>query len=90
MDLLFLICCGCDHFANSSTGNYSTVQSPALPWLNVLFILADIGAAVSAIISSPIRALYGIGLILAGLPIYAIYLVANRITQGTPPKPAHL
>jgi basic amino acid/polyamine antiporter, APA family len=63
---------------------------PLYPWLNVLFVLAGIGVTVSAIISSPIRALYGIGLILAGLPIYAIFLVANRITRGTPSKPAHL
>jgi basic amino acid/polyamine antiporter, APA family len=62
---------------------------PLYPWLNALFILAGIGVAVSAIISSPIRALYGIGLILAGLPIYAIFLVANRITRTDPPRPAH-
>jgi basic amino acid/polyamine antiporter, APA family len=63
---------------------------PLYPWLNALFILAGIGVTVSAIISSPTRALYGIGLILAGLPIYAIFLVANRSTRKTPAKPAHL
>lgn len=63
---------------------------PLYPWLNALFILAGIGVAVSAIISSPIRALYGIGLILAGLPIYVIFLVTNRIIRTTPPKPVHL
>jgi APA family basic amino acid/polyamine antiporter len=46
--------------------------APGYPWLPVLFVLAAFGITLSAVISSPLHALYGIGLILSGLPIYAI------------------
>jgi APA family basic amino acid/polyamine antiporter len=47
-------------------------RAPGYPWLPVLFVLAAFGITLSAVISSPLHALYGIGLILSGLPIYAI------------------
>jgi APA family basic amino acid/polyamine antiporter len=48
--------------------------APGYPWLPVLFVLAALGITLSAVISSPRHALYGIGLILSGLPIYVLFV----------------
>src|ERR1700735_1578322 len=52
--------------------------SPGYPWLPALFTLAALGITLSAVISSPLHALYGVGLILSGLPFYAIFLARTR------------
>src|SRR5580704_4211740 len=57
--------------------------SPGYPWLPALFTLAALGITLSAVISSPLHALYGVGLILSGLPLYAIFL-ARTHTQSPP------
>lgn len=56
--------------------------APGYPWLPVLFILAALGITLSAVMSSPLHALYGIGLILCGLPFYAIFLARTRIKDA--------
>ena len=56
--------------------------APGYPWLPILFTLAALGITLSAVISSPLHALYGIGLILCGLPFYAIFLARNRIKDA--------
>lgn len=53
--------------------------APGYPWLPILFTLAALGITLSAVISSPLHALYGICLILCGLPFYAIFLARNRV-----------
>ena len=55
--------------------------APGYPWLPALFTLAALGITLSAVISSPLHALYGIGLILSGLPFYAIFLSRTRIQE---------
>ncbi len=54
--------------------------APGYPWLPALFTFAALGITLSAVISSPLHALFGIGLILTGLPIYAIFVAT------TPPR----
>ena len=57
--------------------------APGYPWMPALFTLAALGITLSAVISSPLHALYGILLILSGLPFYAIFLSRAR-AQETP------
>lgn len=52
--------------------------SPGYPWLPVLFVLAAVGITLSTIVSSPLHALYGIGLLLTGVPVYLIFVGGNR------------
>jgi basic amino acid/polyamine antiporter, APA family len=49
-------------------------RAPGYPWLPALFTLAALGITVSAVVSSPMHALYGIGLVLTGLPLYALFV----------------
>lgn len=46
---------------------------PGYPWLPLSFVLAACGITISAIIASPIHALWGIGLILLGIPAYKLF-----------------
>jgi basic amino acid/polyamine antiporter, APA family len=62
--------------------------SPGYPWLPALFTLAALGITLSAVISSPLHALYGVGLILSGLPFYAIFLARTRAQN--PPSSAEI
>lgn len=57
--------------------------APGYPWLPMLFTLAALGITLSAVVSSPLHALYGIGLIVCGLPLYAIFLARTR-SKGAP------
>ncbi len=43
---------------------------PAYPFIPILFVAAALFIIVVTIINGPLHALYGIGLILVGLPIY--------------------
>lgn len=47
-------------------------RAPALPFLVGGFVLAALGMAVSTIVNDPKHAMIGLGLILSGLPVYAI------------------
>ncbi|MGB7081055.1 MAG: hypothetical protein WBD54_05395, partial [Candidatus Acidiferrales bacterium] len=53
-------------------------RAPGYPWLPALFALAALGITVSAVVSSPMHALYGIGLVLTGLPLYALFVARRR------------
>ncbi|MFZ0638509.1 MAG: amino acid permease [Candidatus Acidiferrales bacterium] len=50
-------------------------RAPGYPWLPALFTLAALGITVSAVVSSPIHAAFGVGLVLTGLPLYALFVV---------------
>jgi basic amino acid/polyamine antiporter, APA family len=51
---------------------------PGYPWLPVLFVLAALGITLSAVVASPRHALYGICLVLTGLPLYALFIARLR------------
>ncbi len=53
-------------------------RAPGYPWLPALFALAALAITVSAVVSSPMHALYGIGLVLTGLPLYALFVARIR------------
>jgi APA family basic amino acid/polyamine antiporter len=46
---------------------------PAYPWLQIVFILAAISIALSTIYNDPLRSAAGMGIILLGIPIYAVF-----------------
>jgi APA family basic amino acid/polyamine antiporter len=48
-------------------------RSPGYPWLPALFVLSALGITLSAVISSPLHALIGIGLIMTGWPVFALF-----------------
>lgn len=47
--------------------------TPGYPWLPTLFTIAALAIAASAIISAPLHAMIGIGLILSGLPVFLLF-----------------
>jgi basic amino acid/polyamine antiporter, APA family len=53
-------------------------RAPGYPWLPILFTVAALGIAVTAVLSSPLHAIFGIGLILSGLPVFAIFVERNK------------
>ncbi|MGH9685223.1 MAG: APC family permease [Candidatus Acidiferrales bacterium] len=53
-------------------------RAPGYPWLPALFTIAAVGITLSAVVSSPRHALFGIALILTGLPVYAILLARAK------------
>ena len=58
---------------------------PGYPWLPALFTIAALGIALSAIASSPLHAVFGIGLILTGLPVYAVFLMRAKNQKPAAP-----
>lgn len=55
---------------------------PGYPLLPVIFALAAVGIAVTAITKSPMRSLCGIGLILAGVPLFLFFTRSERQKPG--------
>jgi len=53
-------------------------RAPGYPWLPALFTAAALGIAVTAVLSSPLHAIFGIGLILSGLPVFAVFVGRNK------------
>jgi len=61
-------------------------RAPGYPWLPALFAIAALGITLSAAVSSPLHALLGIGLVLTGLPVYALFLARAKkplLKQGS-------
>lgn len=46
---------------------------PGYPWVPALFVLAAAGITLSAVVADPIHALFGIGLVLIGVPLYFVF-----------------
>jgi basic amino acid/polyamine antiporter, APA family len=61
-------------------------RMPLYPWLAVVFVVAAFGVALSAIVSAPLHALYGIALILMGFPIYGLFVVRKQIPDAPSPR----
>lgn len=59
---------------------------PGYPWLPALFTIAALGITGSAIVSSPVHALFGAVLVLSGLPLYTLF-VARLKTSHTNAAP---
>lgn len=53
-------------------------RSPGYPWLPALFTAAALGIAVTAVFSSPLHAIFGIALIMSGLPVFAVFVGRNK------------
>jgi basic amino acid/polyamine antiporter, APA family len=51
---------------------------PGYPWLPALFALAALGIIVSAVVSAPMHAVFGIVLVLSGLPLYLFFVVRAK------------
>jgi APA family basic amino acid/polyamine antiporter len=51
---------------------------PAYPWLPLMFIVAAAGICLSAVLSDPVHACFGIALILTGAPLYFCFRGAQR------------
>lgn len=60
---------------------------PGFPWPPILFILAAIGISVSSFIAEPLHACIGIGMILAGVPLYLVFRAVERPVEPEDPKP---
>ncbi len=58
---------------------YRVLGYPLIP---VIFLLATVFLLVSMLISTPVRCLWGIGMILVGLPVYSIF--ARRLPSDDP------
>jgi len=55
---------------------------PGYPLLPVIFALAAVGISVTAIAKSPMRSLSGVGLILAGIPLFLFFRRPERQKPG--------
>jgi APA family basic amino acid/polyamine antiporter len=60
-------------------------RAPGYPWLPVLFTVAALGIVLTAVLSSPLQAIIGIGLILSGWPVFAIFVGRNKIKSKASP-----
>lgn len=47
---------------------------PGYPWLPALFTVAAIGITASAVAASPLHAVFGVALVLTGLPLYVLFV----------------
>ena len=59
-------------------------RTPGYPLVPILFLLAAAAVVISTILSSPLRAATGVGLILLGLPLYALFQRSQRRKQFLP------
>jgi basic amino acid/polyamine antiporter, APA family len=54
---------------------------PGYPWVPASFVVAAVGITVGAIVNDPRHALLGIGMVLTGLPVFAIFRIFPRSVQ---------
>jgi APA family basic amino acid/polyamine antiporter len=55
--------------------------TPAYPWVPVVFVLAAAGITLSTVVADPLHAMFGIGLVLVGVPLY-FFFHAKRGAEG--------
>jgi len=58
-------------------------RAPGYPWMQLLFIASALGITLSAIVFSPIHAIVGIGVVLTGLPLYALFVSTAQRHEGS-------
>jgi APA family basic amino acid/polyamine antiporter len=59
-------------------------RTPGYPWVPIAFVLAAAGITLSTILSDPLHAAYGIGLVLVGVPLYFFF---QRSQKALDPEP---
>ena len=59
---------------------------PGFPWPPILFIFAALGISLSTFIAEPMHACIGIGMILAGVPLYLIFRALERPADPGEPE----
>jgi APA family basic amino acid/polyamine antiporter len=64
-----------------SSGLYLT---PGHPYTTALFVLASAGIVISTIASAPANTAIGLGILLAGIPVYLYW---SQRTRRVPPQP---
>ena len=52
------------------------------PWIPVVFVVASVAIVINQIISDPVESGFGLGLVLIGLPAYALWKWTTRIRKG--------
>lgn len=57
---------------------------PGYPWLPALFTVAALGITLSAVVSSPLHAAFGIALVLTGLPLYVLFVARLKAKSVDP------
>lgn len=54
---------------------------PGYPWVPALFCLAALGITLNTIRAEPVQSIIGIGLILAGAPLYAWFRRTGKTSK---------
>jgi APA family basic amino acid/polyamine antiporter len=54
-------------------GPEAPFRCPGYPWTPAVYLLASLGVAYSSAVYAPLQALYGVLLVLAGLPVYFVF-----------------
>lgn len=65
-------------------GAERSFRVPAYPWVPLVFVMAAVGVAASTILSDPIHACLGLGMILAGLPLYLLFRAVEKPGEEKP------
>ncbi len=52
------------------------------PWIPVVFVVASVAIVINQIISDPVESGFGLGLVLIGLPAYALWKWTTRVRKG--------
>ena len=62
----------------------ASFRTPGYPWIPVAFVLAAGGITLSTVLSDPLHAFYGIGLVMIGVPLYLAFQASqkSRIEDG--------
>lgn len=60
-------------------------RTPFYPWLPLLFVAASLGLLINTIITSPQDCAIGLAMILAGIPVYAIFRRSKVNAEATAP-----
>jgi APA family basic amino acid/polyamine antiporter len=62
-------------------------RTPGYPLVPILFVMASAAVVISTVLSQPVNALIGIGLILLGLPVYLLFSFQQRRAAGSGATP---
>ena len=61
---------------------------PGFPWPPLFFILAALGITFSTCITEPVHAALGLGMILAGIPLYLVFRALDKPANAMEPETA--